>query len=116
MKSIAKLTASYIGGEGYSLDYEPEQNNIVPLMKGINGMENCIFNDNDNSTIGYYKDLKAGLKKTIEDYIKDENWEEVKDMADLLLDLNAWAGNESLLVLSDNNGMGYTIKEYKKGE
>lgn len=79
-------------------------------------MENCIYNNNDNSTIGYCKDLKAGLKKIIEDYIKDDNWEEAKDMADLLLDLNEWVDNENLLVLSDNNGMGYTIKEYEKGD
>lgn len=79
-------------------------------------MENCIYNDNDNSTIGYYQDLKAGLKKQAEDFIKEDNWEMAKDMADLLLDLNAWADNESLLVLSDNNGMGYSIKEYEKGD
>lgn len=79
-------------------------------------MENCIYNSNDNITIGYYQDLKAGLKKIVEDYIKDDNWEEAKDMADLLLDLNEWADNGNLLVLSDNNGMGYTIKEYEKGD
>lgn len=79
-------------------------------------MENCIYNSNDNITIGYYKDLKAGLKKVIEDYIKDDNWEEAKDMADVLLDFNAWADNGNLLVLSDNNGMGWTIKEYEKGD
>lgn len=54
--------------------------------------------------------------KIIEDYIKDDNWEEAKDMADVLLDLNEWADNGNLLVLSDNNGMGYTIKEYEKGD
>ncbi len=76
---------------------------------------NVIYNDNNNNTIGYYKDLKAELKKIIEDYIKEDNWEEVKDMADLLLDLNGWADNENLLVLSDKNGMGYTIREYERG-
>lgn len=76
---------------------------------------NVIYNDNNNSAIGYYKDLKAELKKIIEDYIKEDNWEEAKDMADLLLDLNAWTDNGNLLVLSDNNGMGYTIREYEKG-
>lgn len=76
---------------------------------------NVIYNDNNNSTIGYYKDLKAELKKIIEDYIKEDNWEEAKDMADLLLDLNEWTDNGNLLVLSDNNGMGYTIREYERG-
>lgn len=78
-------------------------------------MENCIYNDSNNNIIGYYEDLKAGLKKIIEDYIKEDNWEEAKDMTDLLLDLNEWTDNGNLLVLSDNNGMGYTIKEYEKG-
>lgn len=58
----------------------------------------------------------AYIKTCLEDYKKQEDWEQVKDMADLLLDFNAWADNESLLVLSDNNGMGYTIKEYEKGD
>jgi hypothetical protein len=76
-------------------------------------MENCIYDDNTNDTIGFYKDIKAGLKKQAEEYLKDDNWEEAKDIADLLLDLEGWADNERLLVLSDNNGMGYTIREYK---
>lgn len=79
-------------------------------------MENCIYNSNDNSTIGYCKDLKAGLKEQAEEFIKSDDFEMAQEIADLLLDLNAWADNENLLVLSDNNGMGYTIKEYEKGE
>lgn len=79
-------------------------------------MENCIYDSNNNNIIGFYKDIKAGLKKQIEEYISDDNWEEAKDLADLLLDLNEWADNGNLLVLSDNNGMGYTIKEYEKGD
>ena len=49
-------------------------------------------------------------------YGKNEEWESTKDLADLLLDFNGWADNENLLVLSDNNGMGYSIKEYEKGD
>ena len=76
-------------------------------------MNNCIYNDNDNSIIGYYKDIKAGLKKIIEDYIKEDNWDEVKDMTEVLQELNEMDDKGALLVLSDNNGMGYTISEYK---
>lgn len=76
-------------------------------------MNNCIYNDNDNSIIGYYKDIKAGLKKIIEDYIKEDNWDEVKDMTEVLQELNEMEDKGGLLVLSDNNGMGYTITEYK---
>ena len=77
---------------------------------------NVIYDDNRNETIGFYKDLVAYVKTCLDDYEKDDNWEQVKDMADLLLDFNAWADNENLLVLSDANGMGYVIKEYEKGE
>jgi len=76
-------------------------------------MNNCIYNDNDNSIIGYYKDIKAGLKKIIEDYIKEDNWDEVKDMTEVLQELNEMDDKGGLLVLSNNNGMGYTISEYK---
>lgn len=78
--------------------------------------DNIIYNSNDNTQIGYQKDLVAYLKTCLDEYVKQEEWENAKDMADLLLDFNAWADNENLLVLSDNNGMGYTIKEYEKGD
>ena len=79
-------------------------------------MDNIIFNDNNNNTIGYYKDLRKYLEKQGAEYLATGDYEQAKDMADLLLDLNGWADNESLLVISDNNGMGYTIKEYEKGD
>lgn len=76
---------------------------------------NVIYNDENNTTIGYQKDLVAYVKSCLDDYEKANDWEQVKDMADLLLDFNEWADNENLLVLSDANGMGYVISEYKKG-
>lgn len=76
--------------------------------------DNIIYNSYNNTHIGYQKDLVAYLKTCLEDYAKQEDWEQVKDMADLLLDFNGWADNESLLVLSDGNGMGWSIREYNK--
>lgn len=78
--------------------------------------DNIIYNSYNNTHIGYQKDLVAYIETCLDDYKKHEDWEQVKDMADLLLDFNAWADNESLLVLSNNNGMGHTIKEYEKGD
>ena len=78
--------------------------------------DNIIYNSYNNTQIGYQKDLVAYIKTCLEDYKKQEDWEQVKDMADLLLDFNAWVDNENLLVLSDNNGMGYSIKESEKGD
>ena len=78
--------------------------------------DNIIYNSYNNTHIGYQKDLVAYIKTCLDDYKKQEAWESVKDIADLLLDFNEWADNENLLVLSDNNGMGYSIKEYEKGD
>ena len=78
--------------------------------------DNIIYNSYNNTHIGYQKDLVAYIKTCLDDYKKQEAWESVKDIADLLLDFNEWADNGNLLVLSDNNGMGYSIKEYEKGD
>ena len=78
--------------------------------------DNIIYDSNNNTHIGFQKDLVAYLKTCLDDYKKNDDWEQVKDIADLLLDFNGWQDNDNLLVISDNNGMGYTIKEYKKGE
>lgn len=78
--------------------------------------DNIIFNDVTNNSIGFYEDMKRMLQGQAEEFIRSENWEMAKEVADILLDLNAYADNESLLTLSDNNGMGYTIKEYEKGD
>lgn len=78
--------------------------------------DNIIYDSNNNTHIGFQKDLVAYIVECLNDYAKREEWESVGDMAEILLDFNKWADNGNLLVLSNNNGMGYTIREYKKGE
>lgn len=78
--------------------------------------DNVIFNDRTENTYGFYGDLRENIIKQLEEFTERQDWEYVKEMADLLLDMNAWADNENMLVLSANNGMGYTIKEYEKGD
>lgn len=70
----------------------------------------------NGTLIGYYSDLHKYLCKHIAERVQEEYWEEVKEMADLLLELNAWVSSECLLIIDEHNGMGYTISEYKKGE
>lgn len=77
---------------------------------------NTIFNPRNENEIGYYEDLSASLRSTIEDYIKANDWESIKDLVDLLMDLNEYQNNENLLVIVNHNGMGYSIKEYEKGD
>lgn len=78
--------------------------------------DNLIFNDSTENIYGFYKDMREGVIQQLEQFTKEHNWERVKEMADLLLDMNAWADNGNMLVLSTSNGMGYTIKEYEKGD
>lgn len=78
--------------------------------------DNIIYNSNDNTQIGYQKDLMAYLKTCLNEYAEQDEWENVEDIAELLDELGKWSDNGNLLVLSDNNGMGYTIKEYEKGD
>lgn len=79
-------------------------------------MKNCIFDDNTNDTIGYYKDLKAGLKEQAVEFLEAEQYEMVGDITSMLLDLEEYKESDNLLVVSENNGMGWTIREYEKGD
>lgn len=76
-------------------------------------MDNIIIKD--DLIYGFYSDLVSYLKKNIEIYVEQNNWEEIKEVSDLLLDLNGWSDYEDILVITNYNGMGYTIREYEKG-
>jgi hypothetical protein len=82
-------------------------------------MDNTIFNDMDE-TIGYYSDLVSGYKKLIKEAVQDEDFEQAKDLMEQLEEINNWTDNDGLLVLSMNNGMGFTCRPYQpkqsKGE
>ena len=79
-------------------------------------MENCIFDENTNDTIGFYKDLVAGLGEQVRDFVKEKDYEMAQEIMSVLADLEKFKESDNLLVLSDNNGMGYTVREYEKGE
>jgi len=76
-------------------------------------MNNVIFNDMDES-IGYYKDLAKGYKELIEDAVKREDYEEAQELIEQVQDIDEYKDYEGLLVLSMNNGMGFTCKKYKE--
>lgn len=77
--------------------------------------DNVIFNDMDES-IGYYKDLYASIASVAFDALKDGDTETAQEQVEYLLELDEWKDYDGLLVLSMNNGMGFTCKPYKKGE
>lgn len=82
-------------------------------------MDNTILNDMDE-TIGYYSDIVSGYKKLIKEAVQDEDFEQAKDLMEQLEEINNWTDNDGLLVLSMNNGMGFTCRQYQpkqsKGE
>lgn len=78
--------------------------------------DNVIFNDNNNDTIGFYSDLMKLIKEQTKEAIDNHDYEMAKDMVEIMEELYGKRDYDGLLVLSDSNGMGYVIKEYKKGE
>lgn len=76
-------------------------------------MDNVIFNDMDES-IGYYKDLAQGYKEMIEDEVKLGDYERAQSLIEEAQEIDEYKEYEGLLVLSENNGMGFTCRPYKE--
>ena len=74
---------------------------------------NTIFNDMDE-TLGYYKDIVALYQDLISGATERNDMEEVKMLADELNEINEFKEYDGLLVLSENNGMGFTAKPYRE--
>lgn len=75
--------------------------------------DNVILNDMDES-IGYYKDLYAMFESVIVDALKEHDTETAQEQVGYLADLDEWKEYDGLLVLSMNNGMGFTAKPYRE--
>lgn len=74
--------------------------------------DNVIIKDNGDA-IGYYADLSRLGKKYIKEAIDEENWDNVEVILEIQRELEPHKNCEELLVLSENNGMGYTVSVYK---
>lgn len=72
---------------------------------------NVIITDTGD-TIGFAHDLKNNVLDDMKYFIGEENWEMVSTLSDIMVALQTWQDSPCLLVLSDNNGMGYTVREY----
>lgn len=75
--------------------------------------DNVIYNNNDE-TIGYYNDLYAMFYSIINDALKSRDIDTAKEQLEYLEEMSEWANYDDLLILSMNNGMGFTAKPYKK--
>lgn len=73
--------------------------------------DNVIYNEK-NECIGYYADLVKLYKVMIKTQLGEDDYEEVAELAKNLQEIEEYEDYEGLLVLSDNNGMGFTIKKY----
>lgn len=77
--------------------------------------DNIIFNSMDES-IGYYDDLYKSLADVAKQAIDDGDIELAKEQLEYLGELSEWDMYADLLVLSMNNGMGFTCNPYKPKE
>lgn len=74
--------------------------------------DNVIFNDMDES-IGYYKDLYAVFASVINDALEQGDTETAQEQTEYLKEMEAYKDFNGLLVLSMNNGMGFTCEPYR---
>lgn len=77
--------------------------------------DNIIFNDMDEG-IGFYKDIVVLYKNLIKESVDRDDTEEANTLIEELEEINEYKDYTGLLVLSENNGMGFTCKPYKEGE
>lgn len=78
---------------------------------------NVIYNNNDEA-IGYYNDLYKTFTEEIKRMLDGHDIEGAKEQMEYLEELSELANYDGLIVLSMNNGMGFTAKPYapEKGE
>ena len=74
-------------------------------------MNNII--EKDNNIIGYYDELKKYLKDCLILYVEQDNMDEVRNIADNIDELNELSEYDGLIILSENNGMGFTARKYE---
>ena len=53
------------------------------------------------------------IKKLIKEAVERDDYEEAKDLMEQLEEINEWTDCDGLLVLSMNNGMGFTCRPYQ---
>lgn len=71
---------------------------------------NLIFDGSD--LIGFGRDLRAYLLGLLGDFAKDGNTEDAREVLEMLEDLKDFENETGLLIISDNNGMGNTVRKY----
>ena len=78
-------------------------------------MDSVIINNNDE-VIGYYAGLLDFLKDQARRALKDDEFELLSAYVEDLIELMKYKNSNKLLILSENNGMGVTISEFKQDQ
>ena len=76
-------------------------------------MDNIILKDNGDA-IGYYSDLMRFNKKEMQKAVELNDWESVETFIEIQREMERWSEYDGLLVVSENNGMGWTAQRYKE--
>lgn len=75
-------------------------------------MENII--ENENEMYGFYSEIRVYLKDILERYLNDYNYGEAESIVELIELLDKYKYSDNILMVSDSNGMGYTVSELIK--
>ena len=76
--------------------------------------DNVIYDSNDDSTIGFFGDLRALLVEQACEFLKSGDYEQAGSLCENLTELDELREYDGLIVLSENNGMGFTATKYGK--
>ena len=75
-------------------------------------MSNVIINDLGD-IIGYYSDLVKEIKEDATKSLTANEYEQVRQQLEVLEMLDDWTDTDGLLIISEHNGMGLTVEQYK---
>lgn len=75
--------------------------------------DNTIFDSNNDNVYGLYNDLVKAYKKIIKEQLDDGDLESVESYTEDLKEIERFKDYDGLLVLSENNGMGFTCDKYR---
>lgn len=76
-------------------------------------MNNIIYTASDEA-IGYYKDLKAVMVEETKKSVESGDYEQASQNCEDLAELEQLKDYEGLIIVSYNNGMGFTAQPLKE--
>lgn len=78
-------------------------------------MNNTITTDYGD-LIGFYADLSKYMADEFAEAVREKDWERVETLTEICRLLDDYKEANGLLIISENNGMGWTVEKYKGGK